>query len=67
MKTELKTAIIFGIVIAVGVGILSGVFSSLDQTTNIDSNLLGILTNQDLRKHQTLLGFHIISIHLQKN
>ena len=34
MKAELKTAIIFGVVIVVGIGILSVFFSSLDDSTN---------------------------------
>ena len=41
MKSELKTALIFGIVIATGVGIMSIVFASFDEqvpTTNVTSN-----------------------------
>lgn len=34
MKTELKTAIIFGVVIAAGIGMLSIFFSSIDDSTN---------------------------------
>ena len=42
MKSEIKTALILGIAIAAGVGILSMVFSLFDeqqiQTTNVISN-----------------------------
>ena len=56
MKAELKTAIIFGVVIAVGVGILSTVFSSLDKTSNIESDLLGIIDKSGLKKAPDLVG-----------
>ena len=56
MKTELKTAIIFGIVIAVGVGILSAVFSSLDQNTNINSNFLETIDKSGFKKAPDLVG-----------
>ena len=41
MKSELRTALIFGIVIATGVGVMSMVFSTLDEespTTNVTSS-----------------------------
>ena len=41
MKSELKTALIFGILIVMGVGVLSVIFSSLDEqipTTNVTRN-----------------------------
>ena len=41
MKSEIRTALIFGIVIATGVGIISMIFSSLDEqvpTTNVTDN-----------------------------
>ena len=56
MKTELKTAIVFGIVIAVGVGILSAVFSSLDQATNVNSDLLEVIDKSGLKKAPELVG-----------
>lgn len=56
MKTELKTAIIFGIVIAVGVGILSVVFSSLDQVTNVNSDLLEVIDKSGLKKAPNFVG-----------
>ena len=56
MKTELKAALIFGIAIVAGVGILSGVFSSFDQTTNIDSNLLGAVDKSGFKKAPDLVG-----------
>ena len=37
MKTELKTALIFGIVIATGIGVMSIVFSSLDEEFESES------------------------------
>ena len=45
MKSELKTALIFGIVIVVGVGILSVVFSSLDQQNSL-ANISDNIQNQ---------------------
>ena len=41
MKSEIKTGLVFGIVIILGIGILSVVFSTLDQevqTTDISSD-----------------------------
>ena len=45
MKSELKTALIFGIVIVAGVGILSIVFSSLDQENSL-ANISENIQNQ---------------------
>ena len=56
MKTELKTAIIFGVVIVAGIAILSGIFSSLDQVTSVDSNLLGTIDKSGLKKAPDLVG-----------
>ena len=56
MKTELKTAIIFGIVIIVGVGIMSVIFQSLDQTTNNESDFLGIVDKSGFKKAPDLVG-----------
>ena len=61
MKSELKTALIFGILIVMGVGVLSVIFSSLDEqipTTNVtrNENMLNIDKsgfNCLLSKHNT--------------
>ena len=56
MRAELRTAIIFGSVIAAGVGILSGVFLSLEHSTDVDSDLLGIPDKSGLKKAPNLAG-----------
>ena len=58
MKTELRTAIIFGIVIAAGVGIMSAVFTSLDQTTaaNVDPDSLTNIDKSGFKKAPELVG-----------
>ncbi len=59
MKTELKTAIIFGAVIAVGVVILSMFFSSLEDSTNesvTQTQDIGTIDKSKFRKSPGIVG-----------
>lgn len=61
MKSEIKTAIIFGIVIAVGVGVLSMIFSSLDEefesTKSVNEvGLLGGIDKSGFKMAPDLIG-----------
>lgn len=59
MKSEIKTAIMFGIIIALGVAIISTVFSSWDKNYEISNNLSEKTTNIDksgFKKAPDLVG-----------
>ena len=54
MKSEIKTAIILGIVIAVGIGAISIVFSSFDQVNT--TNSLEKIDKTNFKKAPNLVG-----------
>lgn len=59
MKTEIKTALIFGIVIATGVGVMSVVFSTLDEhaeTTTIAGEIISQIDKSRYRMAPDITG-----------
>jgi len=61
MRSEIKTALIFGIVIAAGLGIMSMVFSSFDEefksaNTTSEGNLLTKIDKSGFKKAPSLVG-----------
>ncbi|NND86196.1 MAG: redoxin domain-containing protein [Nitrosopumilus sp.] len=59
MKQEFKTALIFGIVIATGIGIMSVIFSSLDQeqnSTSLNTDSSGEIDKSGFKKAPDLVG-----------
>ena len=53
MKSELKTALIFGVIIATGVGVMSIVFSTLDETQSATVSTNSGILNIDKSKFKT--------------
>ena len=61
MNSEIKTGLIFGIIIAAGLGVIGMVFSSLDQevqssTTFTDVNSLSEIDKSGFKKAPDLVG-----------
>lgn len=60
MKQEIKTALVFGIVIAAGIGIMSMIFSLYDQEQKssnlLEADLLGKIDKSGLKKAPELVG-----------
>lgn len=60
MKQEIKTALVFGIVIAAGIGIMSMIFSLYDQEQKssnlLETDLLGKIDKSGLKKAPELVG-----------